>query len=54
MQGRARALEGWPSSLAEKMTSEKGLEGERLHRLHGGLSRPRAGTCLAMRDNSEM
>lgn len=39
MQGRTRALEGWPSGLAEKMTSEKGLEGERLHRLHGGASR---------------
>lgn len=35
MQGRARALEGRPSGLTEKMMSEKGLEGERLHRLQG-------------------
>lgn len=53
MQGRARALEGRPSGLAEKMTSEKGLEGERLHRLRGERSGPRAAGARLVEEPEE-
>lgn len=47
--GRARALQGWPRGLTEKVTSEKGLEGESVSRLQEGrvLVQQAAGAGLA-------